>query len=137
MTAANSPNATQPWTGAQGYVRLMIKDLRTEVRLGVHPWERHSEKPQRVVVNIEIFTDDRPVKPEDGVSSIVDYDYIRDALREWPTRPQVLLIEMLLEELAELCFRDPRVKACKVSVVKPDIYNEAGGAGVELYRLRK
>ena len=47
------------------------------------------------------------------------------------------LEEELLEELAALCFQDARVKACKVSLVKPDIYNEASGAGVELYRVRK
>ena len=137
MTTANAPHTTQPWTGEHGYVRLMIKDLRTEVRLGVHPWERHDEKPQRVIVNIEMFADDLPPRHEEGVSSIVDYDYIREALKKWPTRPQVLLIEMLLEELAALCFQDARVKACKVAVVKPDIYNEASGAGVELYRVRK
>jgi hypothetical protein len=28
------------------------------------------------------------------------------------------------------------VVACRVSIFKPDIYNEAGGAGVEIYRVR-
>ena len=41
-----------------------------------------------------------------------------------------------LEELVALCFRDARVEACRVSIVKPDIFNEAGGAGVEVYRVR-
>jgi 7,8-dihydroneopterin aldolase/epimerase/oxygenase len=115
---------------------MMIKDLVTEVRLGVHPWERHAEKPQRIVVNVELFADDIG-RPSEGLSSIVDYDYIREAIRGWPAREHTILIESLLEELVELGFRDPRIKACRVSVLKPDVYNEAAGAGVELYRVRR
>jgi 7,8-dihydroneopterin aldolase/epimerase/oxygenase len=131
-----SPYPAVPFTGEHGYARMMIRDLATEVRLGVHPWERHAEKPQRVLVNVELFADDLG-KPTEEVSSIVDYDYIREAIRGWPAREHTVLIESLLEELVELCFRDSRVKACRVSLLKPDIYNEAAGAGVELYRVRR
>ena len=34
---------------------MMIRDLVTEVRLGLHPWERHPEKPQRIVINVEMY----------------------------------------------------------------------------------
>ena len=129
-----SQKATQPWSADKGYVRMMIRDLVTEVRLGLHPWERHPEKPQRIVVNIELYA--APAQRIKGHSSIVDYDYIRDALKKWPQRKHTVFIETLLEELVKLCFRDKRVMACRVSIFKPDIYNEAAGAGVELYRVR-
>jgi dihydroneopterin aldolase len=38
--------------------------------------------------------------------------------------------------LVALCFKDPRVCACRVSIVKPDIYDAAAAAGVEIYRVR-
>ena len=129
------PAATH-WTTDEGYVRMMIRDLVTEVRLGLHPWERHPEKPQRIVVNVDLYAPP-PKGQTRGASSIVDYDYIRDALKTWPRRRHTIYIETLLEELVTLCFRDKKVKACRVSIVKPDVYNEAGGAGVELYRVRK
>lgn len=123
------------WTTESGYVRMMIRDLVTEVRLGLHPWERHPEKPQRVVVNVELYA--APVKRTyKDVSAVVDYDYIRDALRKWPRRRHTVFIETLLDELVKLCFKDERVQACRVSIFKPDIYNEAAGAGVEVYRVR-
>ena len=46
------------------------------------------------------------------------------------------LLETLLHELVTLCFRDARVSACRVSIMKPDIFNEASGAGVEVYQVR-
>jgi dihydroneopterin aldolase len=69
--------------------------------------------------------------------SIVDYDPVRDALKAWPSRPHTPLLETLLHELVELCFRNPRVSACRVSIMKPDIFNEAAGAGVEVYQIRE
>lgn len=135
MTAPTEmPAAT--WTGERGYARMMIRDFVTEVRLGVHDWERHPDKPQRVIVNVEMFADSRSHHTGEGLASVIDYDHIHEALRRWPSRPHVVLIETLLEELIELCFHDRRVRACKVSIVKPDIYNAAAGAGVEIYRVR-
>jgi len=113
---------------------MMIRDLVTEVRLGLHPWERHPEKPQRIVVNVELYA--APAGKIKGRSSIVDYDYIRDALKKWPRRRHTVFIESLLDELVNLCFKDKRVQAARVSIFKPDIYNEAAGAGVEIYRVR-
>jgi 7,8-dihydroneopterin aldolase/epimerase/oxygenase len=123
------------WTAQSGYVRMMIRDLVTEVRLGLHPWERHPEKPQRIVVNVELYA--TPVaRAYKDVSAVVDYDYIRVALKKWPRRKHTVFIETLLDELVKLCFKDKRVEACRVSIFKPDIYNEAAGAGVEVYRIR-
>jgi len=127
--------AATHWTSETGYVRMMIRDLVTEVRLGLHPWERHPEKPQRIVVNVDLYA--APAKRRaKSAAAIVDYDYIRDTLKSWPRRRHTVYIETLLDELVSLCFRDKRVKACRVSIIKPDVYNEAQGAGVEYYRIR-
>ena len=132
---AASPQTAPQWSTDKGYVRMMIRDLATEVRLGLHPWERHPEKPQRIVINVEMYAAPQRRRGK-GVSSVVDYDYVREAIRKWPRRKHTVFIESLLEELVKLCFKDKRVGACRVSIFKPDIYNEAAGAGVEIYRVR-
>lgn len=133
-TSGATPPMTPLWDAARDYQRVILRDIVTEVRLGLHPWERHPERPQRIVVNVELFAHlDGSFGARD---SIVDYDEIRDALKAWPARGHVDLIETLLEELVALCFGFARVAACRVSIMKPDIFNEAGGAGVEIYRVR-
>ena len=117
------------------HVIVKLKNVVVETSCGVHPWERHPEKPQRIVINVEMYARPSPRRGK-KVSSVVDYDYVRDALKKWPRRKHTVFIESLLEELVKLCFRDKRVVACRVSIFKPDIYNEAGGAGVEIYRVR-
>lgn len=135
MKKAPKTSPAPVWSEQGGYVRMMIRDLVTEVRLGLHPWERHPEKPQRVVINVEMYATPQKKRVK-GVTSVVDYDYVRDALRKWPRRKHTVFIESLLDELVKLCFRDRRVVACRVSIFKPDIYNEAAGAGVEVFRVR-
>lgn len=135
MKSTDSGSAMTPlWDAARSYQRVILRDLVTEVPLGLHPWERHRERPQRIVVNVELFAH------TDGAfgsrETIVDYDEIRNELKGWRNREHVELIETLLEELVALCFRNAQVEACRVSIVKPDIFNEAGGAGVEVYRVR-
>jgi len=119
-----------------GYVRVILRDIETEAHVGLHPWERHKERPTRLIVNVEMFAPlVRPLSAE-SPESILDYDPVRDALKSWPDRPHTPLLETLLHELVELCFRNPRVSACRVSIMKPDIFNEAAGAGVEVYQVR-
>jgi dihydroneopterin aldolase len=119
------------------HIRIVLRDIETEAHVGLHPWERHAERPTRLIVNVEMFAKlTRPLS-EETPESIIDYDPIRAALKAWPTRPHTPLLETLLHELVTLCFRDQRVAACRVSIMKPDIFNEAAGAGVEVFQLRE
>lgn len=119
------------WDAQRDHVCVVLRDVQTEARVGLHPWERHPGRPSRLLVNVEMFAPS--FGPDDA---FIDYDPIREALRAWPGRPHTDLLETLAEELVVLCFASPRVAACRVSVMKPDIFNEAAAAGVELYRRR-
>jgi dihydroneopterin aldolase len=129
MTAAAGAGV---WDPRRSHIRVMLRDVETEVSIGLHPWERHPERPSRVIVNVEMFAE----LPEAGSAEVIDYDPIRDRLRRWKTRPHTPLLETLIGELVDLCFENARVEACRVSVVKPDIFNEAAAAGVEAFVCR-
>jgi dihydroneopterin aldolase len=121
---------------SSNHIRIVLRDVVTEAHVGLHPWERHPERPTRLIVNVEMFAPLTQPLSAESRESIVDYDPIREALKAWPTRPHTSLLETLLHELVELCFQNARVSACRVSIMKPDIFNEAAGAGVEVYQIR-
>lgn len=118
------------WDASRDYIRVVLRDMQIEARVGMHPWERHPEKPSRLVVNIELFS------TQTGPETFIDYDKIHDGLRTWPSRPHVALLETLVEEIVTLCFAIVGVEACRVSIMKPDIFNDAAGVGIEIYRRR-
>src|SRR3954451_2363063 len=125
-----------PSLPALSYIRVVLRDVITEAHVGLHPWERHPERPTRLIVNVEMFAPLVQSLAAESTDSIIDYDPIRAALKTWPARPHTELLETLLHELVELCFRNKRVTSCRVSIMKPDIFNETGGAGVEVYKVR-
>ncbi len=119
------------WDRHRSYVRVVLRDVQAEAQVGLHPWERHPERPTRLVVNVEMFS-----LAEAG-RAFIDYDPVREAIRAWPSRPHADLLETLAEELVAVCFANAAVQACRVSVLKPDVFNEVGAAGVEFYRTRQ
>lgn len=130
LPSRNRPiSESAPLSPAESYVRVFLRDVTTEARVGLHPWEQHPERPTRLLVNVEMFAPGRQ-------QGFIDYDPIRAALRSWPTRPHTALLETLAEELIGLCFQQSEVTSCRVRLEKPDIFNEAAGAGVEIYRVR-
>lgn len=119
------------WRTAGDHVRVVLKDVTVDVSVGLHPWERHPERPTRLLVNVEMFAG-WPLLHGD----FIDYDSVRDHIRNWAGRPHVDLLETLVEEVIAACFALPAVEACRVRVEKPQIFAEAAGAGVEIFRRR-
>ena len=119
------------WRTASDSVRVFLKDVVVDLSVGLHPWERHPERPTRLVINVEMFAD-WPLA--DG--TFINYDHVRQRILSWAGRPHVELLETLAEEVVSACFELPLVQACKVQVTKPQVFNEAAGAGVEIFRKR-
>ncbi len=115
----------------RGYVCSRVTGMQVEVAIGLHPWERHPERPNRLRVDAEMFV------PADALGgAIVDYDGVRNLVRGWRGRPHVEVLETLADELLAECFRDARVMAARVAITKTQIFPEAGGAGIEVFRPR-
>ena len=122
---------------AEDCIRVLLKNYMTEARVGLHPWEQHPERPNRLCVNVEMFAPLEPGVSSSGAGDFIDYDHVRELLDSWPARPHTHLLETLVDEVIATCFSNPRVLACRVSVLKPDIFSKAEGAGVEVFRRRR
>jgi dihydroneopterin aldolase len=120
---------------AEDYICARLRRIEVEVQVGLHPWELHPEKPTRLWVDVELYSLNPPRRPA-GLYEVIDYDRVRSYVRAWEHKAHTPLLETLAEELVEFGFDDERVDAVRVSLLKPDIFNEAHGAGVELFRRR-
>jgi dihydroneopterin aldolase len=114
--------------------RVILQDVDLKIRCGLHPWEKHPERPNRVLISVELYS--RAAFDPASRSEYIDYDRIYDHLLGYEGRDHVLLLETLLDDLVRFIFEDPLVDACRVKAIKPEIFNRARGAGVEWFRLR-
>lgn len=131
-----NPHPSPLWDAASDYIGVVLHDVEVEAHVGLHPWEQHPERPSRLLVTVEMFAHLARGRAVGSARPLIDYDRVHNGLRGWSSRPHTPLLETLAEEVVALCLGDPAVEACRVSIVKPDIFNDAAGAGVEIYRVR-
>src|ERR1019366_6908740 len=81
------------WDSSRSYIRSILRNVVTEARVGLYPWEQHPERPSRLVVNVEMFAPLDGSLDAETKDSIIDYDPVREALRTWPARPHTPLLE--------------------------------------------
>lgn len=121
---------------AQNYLRVRLVNVTVDCSVGIHPWEQFPERPNRLVVNVDMYCKGYADAGGFAGGGIVDYDPIRSFIVSWSQRPHTPYLEALAEALIVECFRDARVDAVCVSILKPGIFNETAGAGIEIFRKR-
>ncbi|RMG33949.1 MAG: FolB domain-containing protein [Gammaproteobacteria bacterium] len=100
-----------------GLATIRIVNLRLRTYIGFNPDER--AKQQDVVINASIEHQVSPEALNDHVSGALDYKVISKAIIRHVEEGRFLLLEKLVNDIVEICSRDPAIiKAC-VEVQKP------------------
>jgi len=115
--------------------RIFLRNYEVSVGIGVHEHEKRNK--QRLFINIDLYvllTDCLPVN--DQLEEVVDYDFMRIAVSRRIAEGHIQLQETLCDELAADMFRHEKVRAVRVSTMKPDVYPDCEGVGVEIFKLK-
>ncbi len=118
----------------ESHIKIFLDSVEIPLKIGIYPHEQN--KPQRVVVDAELYADPQTYLSHVDKNTIIDYGKVYSAITSWAERPQVQLIEDYLKELSDLCFGFQAVTACRVSIKKADVFGPEQGAGVELFVKR-
>lgn len=109
----------------------ILDGLELEMGIGIHPEElAHS---QRVLMTVWLTIDYAAPPQRDAIEEVVNYDFVRERICRLVADRHFNLQETLCEEVAALCFADPRVREVRVRTAKPDIYPDAT-VGCEIVR---
>ena len=115
--------------------KILIKNLVARGIIGINDWER--ENPQRIVINLTIFTDTRRAAETDDLEHSVNYRTIaKRALRHAETAAR-LTVEALAEDIAQLVLEDPNAARVIVRLEKPGAVRFSESVGVEIERSRQ
>ena len=112
--------------------RIFVNNLRVQAILGIYPLER--EQPQEVVISLEIETECSKAAASKDLEDSLDYSTLADAVAELTITGKYLLIETLIEDIAQHCLRQPLVDGVSVQVEKPQAVLRADSVGVRIYR---
>tara|TARA_B100000029_G_scaffold185751_1_gene183189 strand:- start:67 stop:465 length:399 start_codon:yes stop_codon:yes gene_type:complete len=122
--------------GAEVYERIFLRDYEVVASIGIHDFEL--KNPQRIIVDVslEVSGDARQRSAEDRIETVLDYDFLRDCIRDIVSDRHFNLQETLCAEILEICLVPDAVVAARVSTRKPDVYPDCDSVGVEM-ELRK
>jgi dihydroneopterin aldolase len=110
--------------------KIVLEDYRLDLDIGFHDFEIGN--PQRLLVTIEVWVEERAFAASDDAASAWDYDFLRTEIGVLVAGRRFNLQETVVREIYDLVAARRGVQALRVSSRKPDIYPDCAGVGVEL-----
>ncbi|MCB9995700.1 MAG: dihydroneopterin aldolase [Rhodospirillales bacterium] len=129
---ANSNASPAPAEGS--YTKIIVKNLRLNMFIGVHDHEH--DKEQAVIVSVELTVDDNPEWKKDSIDAVLNYESIVSGIKFIAKRGHINLLETYAGYIADFCLKEPQVRDVMVLVEKPDIFDFVDAMAVELYRIK-
>lgn len=115
--------------------RLFLRNYEVLINIGVHDFEKKGE--QRVLINVDLYIPLASSTPSaDNLAEVVDYDFMRGTIAQRMARGHIHLQESLCDDVAASMLEHPLVRAVLVSTMKPDVYPDCEGVGVEVFRIK-
>ena len=116
--------------------RVFLQNFRIDANIGIYDFEKRGA--QRTVMNVDLFTPlDATTPVHDKIAEVLDYDFIRDTIRDRIARGHINLLETLCDDVARALLAHPLVRAVRVATIKPDVYPDCDGAGVEVFHFKR
>jgi 7,8-dihydroneopterin aldolase/epimerase/oxygenase len=116
--------------------RLFLRNYEVMINIGVHDFEKKGE--QRVLINVDLYIPLALSTPkEDHLNEVVDYDFMRTTIANRMAEGHVHLQETLCDDVVRAMLAHPNVRAVRVSTMKPDVYPDCEGVGVEVFQIKE
>ena len=116
--------------------RLFLRNYEVMINIGVHDFEKRAE--QRVLINVDLYIPLEQSTPKaDQLSEVVDYDFMRETIAKRISKGHIHLQETLCDDVVKAMLLHPRVRAARVSTMKPDVYPDCEGVGVEVFQVKE
>ena len=118
----------RPLTVRQSKIQLDSLEVMTDI--GFHDFEVGN--PQRLLISVELWLDDFAAPPSDDPVHAWNYDYLKNEVIRIAQERRYNLQESLAHAIFQRVAAYRGVRALRIKTVKPDIYSDAKGVGVEI-----
>ena len=112
--------------------KTIIKDLVVRGIIGIEDWERR--KPQEILINIVLYSDQRNAAKSDDTADCINYRTVAKKACAHAENAKRLTVEALAADIAKLSLEEPHVQKVVVRVEKPGAVRFSRSVGVEIER---
>ena len=110
-----------------------LNGVTMDVEIGIHDFERGQK--QRVLVDVVTVVSAKDWDGQDSIKTVVDYDYLLDAIAKLQDR-QFDLQETLCGEILDAAVTPDAVLAAAVTTRKTEAYKDADSVGLTRFRRK-
>ena len=114
--------------------QIHIKDLVVRGIVGINPDERVNR--QDILINITMWADTASAAASDAIEDAVNYKTVTKKIIAHVEQGEPMLVERLVQEIADICLEDDRVEKAEVTVEKPGALRFARSVGITIIRSR-
>ena len=115
--------------------RILLDSLEVMTDIGFHDFEVGA--PQRLLITVELWLENLEPPADNDHQSAWNYDYLRTEVIRIANERRYNLQETLVHAIFHRVAAYRGVQALRVKSVKPDIYDDAKGVGVEIASFPK
>ncbi|MGL4767427.1 MAG: dihydroneopterin aldolase [Formosimonas sp.] len=114
---------------------IFVRNYRLQVSIGVYDFEK--DAPQSMVFNVTAYVKRESASPQhDGLDEVVDYDFVRNTIREHALAGHIQLQETLCDRIAQTLLSKPSIVGAYIASEKTDIYPDCDAIGVGAWYIR-
>ena len=116
--------------------RIFLRNYVVDANIGIHAHEKNGA--QRIALNVDVFVPLSLSTPRhDRIHEVIDYDFIRLAIKHRIEQGHINLQETLVDDVARALLAHPAVRAVRVSSEKPDVYDDVDAVGIEIVHFKE
>ena len=110
--------------------RILLDSLEVMTDIGFHDFEVGT--PQRLLITVELWLDHHDAPAADEPASAWNYDMLRSEIIRITSDGRYNLQETLVHAIFDRLAAARGVAALRIKSMKPDVYGDAAGVGVEV-----
>ena len=115
--------------------KVILRQLQVEAAVGLLDWEK--TQTQFLELSCQLSLDFGKAAESDSITETIDYAQLRESIQAFCLSHRFYLLETLADNLANhLLATFPIADTVWLSVIKPAIFADAEGAGVEMEKVR-
>ena len=110
--------------------KILLDSLEVMTDIGFHDFE--VGQPQRLLISVELWLEESAAPPTDDPVHAWNYDHLKNEVMRIAGERRYNLQESLVHAIFQRVAAYRGVKALRIKTVKPDVYPDAMGVGVEI-----
>ena len=114
---------------------IFVRNYELQVSIGVYDFEK--DAPQSMVFNVTAYVKRESASPQhDGLTEVVDYDFVRNTIRDHALAGHVHLQETLCDRIAETLLTKKQIVGVYIASEKTDSCPDGDAIGVGAWYMR-